>query len=772
MNIAQFQMLLEHNVVNIPEINNFVQEFANRTVPPEGQKWFSRKLRNWIINSAPHLAQMTADEVMRTPGLPDFALMAAQRGEEVYSFDLHNPAVEHLRGQMEHISDWFNALHDVATREVASDVDQQDAVESRKLLSKLARIEPEQIHQLSEQWYEQIGKRQSQEKEGVKVVMRFSDGYYVVEYGGSKAIYTLDGNHLQNCMRGGNYWKDILAGSMKVYGIRRPSDEAVVGIRLSGKTLVEVKGKQNKPPVDEYHPYVIGFLNALKPMGGQIADLTNANIYYHDDRYGSFEEVAEKIAETPKCKVFRVDQSLFFKTATVTYRGSLDGNRIYSIPFNDLNFSGRWMLTLLNAMGLEPTGPFVKSLIATYGIVWNQDTGYGTILARGRKIFSFSAFDVWMSQLVDGQGVALFYEGKAKDEDIPPIDIANGRIGTVPRLVLNMLGRDTTIELLTAIGLPPGEELVVKLEYAGIYWNGRTYGRLQDIGKPLGQGQGWILYSINDRNRFAVDDLERTGVTNFTVSKGLVNLETMRDDSSTEHIRQALLVLRSKLKIKQASSVPSGSTYQNFRGTLLLELGDVVKLLEGDPAPEFFEAGMDENDRSVLAKFLTACGKRGDGRDNPTLLKHIFELVKIKTEPYRLVRQSEHRVFDLVIPEYEVRLPSLFRLFVGILTDKQIKQLSGRFGKALTALTRNIEKNQIAKYDVDMMNNWNNWRRHFPPDVVQDLSPVVKELQAACYAAENRVRTEMHEREINKDKYATTVSSRFAALNAARKLRS
>jgi hypothetical protein len=363
-------LLLEANVLNPEYVESWCQWFARQVADPRGQQWFGKKLRAYVLNTPSLLKPVTAPPTGNPLDLPDWAQRALERGD-LYNFHPagHREAND-LAGELTHIVDWFNALADVAGRNATTSVEIEDRRLAEKHLSKLMRYEPDQITKVANDWYAHMGSRLAITKTGVEVIHRWPDGHHLVTYTDFDT-YSSDGNDLQNCMRGGNYWNSIQSGAMQVYALRKPNNEAVVAIRITGRLLSEVKGKQNEPPVAGYLPYVKDALNliGLPPDQGGSQDIAKIDLMATaEGHYGTLREVSKpgltfedgsefRLLTTPDNK----QQILFFATpeetaSTFSFRET--GNSLTLDTGTDLGSHLPKVKVLLRKTGkaLESTG--------------------------------------------------------------------------------------------------------------------------------------------------------------------------------------------------------------------------------------------------------------------------------------------------------------------------------------------------------------------------------------------------------------------------------
>ena len=319
------QTLTEANVVNTQQVKEFAKQFADKTNSAAGKQWFNKKIPNYVINNVNLLSPYSPDT---TENLPDYITKAIEKGEKLYQFNPQSVNRD-LITQLDHLADWFNALEKVAGSDATNDIEANNKSLSEKELQKVIKYDLPTALSVAEKWYATISSTPAQDYNDVNVVATLADGYYVVTFK-SKEAMAKDGEHLQNCLRGGMYWDNIVSGSNQVYSIRKPNGEAVVGIRVDpkNKTVIEVKGKQNKPVMPMLVPYVLQFLNDLGYSGERCGDIINAGIHYSSasGKFGSVEELADDIGKGVKVFVEKNGNiHLFTKKLGIVVNRSYEG---------------------------------------------------------------------------------------------------------------------------------------------------------------------------------------------------------------------------------------------------------------------------------------------------------------------------------------------------------------------------------------------------------------------------------------------------------------
>ena len=103
-------------------------------------------------------------------------------------------------------------------------------------------------------------------------------------YDALKKQLKYEGDTMGHCV--GGYCEDVIGGQSRIFSLRDAKGEPHVTVEVqpggegTGHTLMQIKGKQNRAPNDEYLPFVQDFVKN-SPIGswGEVYDLPNAQLY-------------------------------------------------------------------------------------------------------------------------------------------------------------------------------------------------------------------------------------------------------------------------------------------------------------------------------------------------------------------------------------------------------------------------------------------------------------------------------------------------------------
>ena len=237
------EILLELNVANVSAIDQFVRSTQRNgwILPPQVQQWFKKQVRSWLLNNE-ELAQMYTP----TDNDPQWMHDAVERGDELVRIEL----VPEIYDQIDHIIDWLRWLADAGT------------VEAQRILDKLPKLTVPMAIQKSEQWTEWLAKQAADTTKGLEyesgtiTKLEFDDGYRFVQLV-DEACYDREGKLMQHCV--GSYFRNTRRDQL-IYSLRDPQNNPHATLEARGGKITQIKGKQNKPPIKKYAPYIKEFI--------------------------------------------------------------------------------------------------------------------------------------------------------------------------------------------------------------------------------------------------------------------------------------------------------------------------------------------------------------------------------------------------------------------------------------------------------------------------------------------------------------------------------
>lgn len=258
-----FEFLIEYNIYNQDELKEYLEDFAKEVSSPEAKSWFMKQAKKAIINSS---EQMHPTRELDFSSAPEWAQKAFQ-ANDLYSFVPYGM----ISIRLSHIMDWFKWLEENNPRE----------------LKKLTKLTLDVAIDKSEEWVEQLNKKVSDEEdaEGLVEIMKFKSGFRIVKLTTSSCL-NREGKLMVHCV--GSYAHQLERGT-EIYSLRDPQNNPHATIEVKNQNeITQIKGKQNKPPINKYAKYIIDFINksnfkvlhdleniGLVNIDGKIYDINN-----------------------------------------------------------------------------------------------------------------------------------------------------------------------------------------------------------------------------------------------------------------------------------------------------------------------------------------------------------------------------------------------------------------------------------------------------------------------------------------------------------------
>ena len=285
------QILLELNVINIPQIDTFLADIAQNLPTKETQKWFTSRAKKYLINSEEDNAVIT-----HFSGKAEPWMKARQKeGVQMYRF---NPSHD-LTTKLAHVVDWVRAMQDTVTGVKASD--QQSTARAKKALKGLANTSITQAIELSNQWVTDMnsGKddsyKRAEDETGLVPVM--AHGEYKWYKLTDQDCLDREGKVMGHCVA--SYGSSVKSGKTVIYSLRDNNNFAHATVEVHSGRLEQVKGKRNAPPVEKYQRATVALLNTLNvpPTSNGMRDINGMNFMYNasNHKYGTVQDVGNKL---------------------------------------------------------------------------------------------------------------------------------------------------------------------------------------------------------------------------------------------------------------------------------------------------------------------------------------------------------------------------------------------------------------------------------------------------------------------------------------------
>lgn len=261
-----YELLIEYNVINVDKqfpklgiktsIMDFIKTLTPRVSSTEAENWLNKNLKKALINDEANLQKVKP--INMKDAAPEWAIDASQTGD-LYVFGL-DPSRE---SEINHLLDWFNVL----AQDSALEIDNADPQWNKKVfatkeLSSLPKVKYDDAVEKSNKYFQMFRPKVKGQLEDKNVMMTFDDGYVWKEITTQKEAKIV-GQDLQNCL--GTVISPAENDKIFVLSSSNNKCSVAMSVFVDGNlnTVEEIKGKNNKPPIN-YKKYVLAFLNKFK----------------------------------------------------------------------------------------------------------------------------------------------------------------------------------------------------------------------------------------------------------------------------------------------------------------------------------------------------------------------------------------------------------------------------------------------------------------------------------------------------------------------------
>ncbi len=230
--------------------------------------------------------QNTPDNLITLPALPENASDGLRRAfskegqGRIYAF----APTSTMQEQINHISDWLKAaVHN--NEPWLSKCDEQGR--PKKLL-KMGSLEQaaKEANKAMRIFSQKAAAQPYNEATGERTVITFADGHRIVQLLTPEAL-DHESADVGHCIGEGAYDYKLKSGSHVFYSLRDPQRKghATIEVKVESNDLMQCKGKENKPPISRYMPYIQAFLKRKQFNLKESANMTGliqANGEYYD----------------------------------------------------------------------------------------------------------------------------------------------------------------------------------------------------------------------------------------------------------------------------------------------------------------------------------------------------------------------------------------------------------------------------------------------------------------------------------------------------------
>ena len=249
------QILLELNVINVKDVDRYARQKANNVEFESGSSWLSNRIRTFAMNSDRENVPLATIP----PGSPSWVADRIKQNQTIHSFV---PSSE-FNHEIDHIIDWLNSLNSYSQRVTEIPKEQHLIDYAKEILKKLGKITYEQATSQADKWFALLNKINSNDDddfENLRFVMNTPHGSWY-QLMSQKALER-EGSLMSHCVGAGSYRVAGPKPTAIIYSMRDANNEPHITVELGvDRTLKQVKGKQNRPPIGKYVPDVVSFLN-------------------------------------------------------------------------------------------------------------------------------------------------------------------------------------------------------------------------------------------------------------------------------------------------------------------------------------------------------------------------------------------------------------------------------------------------------------------------------------------------------------------------------
>lgn len=476
-------ILLELNIINMPDLESWAHQIAARATFPEGKTWLADRIRRFLVNF-----EGTADQINTlTPNAPEWMVKRFQDGVELYRF---RPTQE-ISTRFEHLADWLNSLYETAHQTDKTEPAQQALVAYAKgLLPKIGKLTIEGAEQHAVKWFERVNAANAAsagdytDRAGQAFVMASQGGAWVELL--TQDALKREGTEMGHCVGAGAY-KVGPKSETRIFSFRDASNHPHVTVEMRGDVICQIKGKQNAAPVVKYQPAVADFLRHTGyRVSPGLSDLLNCGLVQKaDGTVGTVRELGEVVESRDGMDLIRLDSNQGVANTEhnyYVYAGSerlvrfkiwggaamLDGPP--SAPSLSAEMKAfRFIASFLNAMNPRPTG---RDWAGNYTVMMidPEQNRWGLIQDIAQHYTDWDGYDVQTYVSRDGHGRStttkkhyVFFEN---DENVLEVIVRDYSVNVSSRKVESAPSADSIAGFLNSIDAPKANGPVV---YFGVW---------------------------------------------------------------------------------------------------------------------------------------------------------------------------------------------------------------------------------------------------------------------------------------------------------------
>jgi len=296
------QILMELNVINIPQIDSFLTDISQNLPTKELQKWFNTRGKKYLINSEDDNSVIT-----HFSGKAEKWMKQRQKeGVQMHRFD---PSLD-LTTKFTHVVDWIRAMNDTVTGVKVSD--QQSTARAKKSLKGLGNTSMSQAIESSNAWLRDMNTSKessyvrAEDETGLVPVMAYGDHkWYKLT---DQDCLDREGKVMGHCIA--SYGARVESGDTVIYSLRDNNNFSHATVEVNRGELIQVKGKRNAPPVKKYQRATVALLNTLNvpPSNSGMNDIRGMDFLYNksNNKYGTIQDIGDKVHDEGGISVWSI----------------------------------------------------------------------------------------------------------------------------------------------------------------------------------------------------------------------------------------------------------------------------------------------------------------------------------------------------------------------------------------------------------------------------------------------------------------------------------
>jgi hypothetical protein len=252
------------NIANLDILDRVIGKMIenSRALDPVA-KWLRVKFRKYVINEYDDVIEINEPVPEDVPGA-SWINPALDRREKVYYININGDKDRYTIGAEDFLClyDWMTHAVDYLNYAILAAQNHQP-IPAKFRFRDVMSLGIEDALNRADSWSAWIQKNADREEDlyGVNLVMVLPEGYRWVKVLSESALRR-EGSLMQHCV--GGYYRSVEQGSSKIYSLRDEDNEPHVTVESRGSKVAQIKGKQNRPPVEKYHPMVRDLLNRLQ----------------------------------------------------------------------------------------------------------------------------------------------------------------------------------------------------------------------------------------------------------------------------------------------------------------------------------------------------------------------------------------------------------------------------------------------------------------------------------------------------------------------------